>query len=109
VFDFTPEEKKVTIFLLALAFCGLLLNSLVKVNCRLLGIISPQIHLARLNLNQASLADLLETRRVSASLARRIIEYRSSTREFSSLEELRKIKGIGPARYEKIKDLFFIE
>jgi len=107
--NFTPEEKKVILFFLGLAFCGLILNSLIKANCRIYGVIYPPVQLARLNLNQVSLEDLLETRRISASLARRIIEYRCSFKEFSSLEELKEIKGVGPARYERIKNLFFVE
>lgn len=109
MFNFTPEERKVALFLLGLAFCGLILNNLVKVNCRIEGVVYPSIQLARLNLNKVSLAELAATKCVSMELARRILEYRNLYKEFSSLEELKEVKGIGNQRYEKLKELFFIE
>jgi competence ComEA-like helix-hairpin-helix protein len=109
MFNFTPEERKVTLFLLSLAFCGLVLSNLIKTNCRIAGVVYPQIKLAKLNLNQASLEELIETRRISLKLARGIIEYRNSWQGFRSLEDLKAVKGIGPARYEKLQELFFVE
>lgn len=109
MFNFTPEEKKVTLFLLSLAFCGLVLSNLVKVNCRIAGVVYPSIQLARLNLNKVSLAELTGTKCIPVKLAQRIIEYRNSREEFGSLEELKEVKGIGGQRYEKLKELFFIE
>ena len=109
MFDFTPEEKRVTLFLLSLAFCGLVLSNLVKVNCRIAGVVYPQIQLARLNLNQVSLTELIGTRCVPVKLAERIIEYRNLRKEFSRLEELKEVKGVGDQRYGKLKELFFIE
>ena len=55
MFNFTTEERKVTLFLLGLAFCGIILSNLVKVNCRFVGLVYPPIQLARLNLNKVSL------------------------------------------------------
>ena len=109
MFNFTPEERKVTLFLLGLALCGLILNNLIKVNRRIEGMVYPAIQLAKLNLNQVSLADLVTTKFVSSELARRILEYRNLHHEFSSLEELKEVKGIGEQRYGKLKELFFIE
>jgi len=107
--NFTPEERKVTLFLLGLALCGLVLNNLVKVNCRIERMIYPPIQLAKLNLNKVSLTELVATKCVSMELARRILEYRNLRKELSSLEELKEVKGIGDQRYEKLKELFFIE
>ena len=107
--NFTPEEKKVTLFLLSLAFCGLVLSNLIKVNCRIEKMIYPQIQLARLNLNKVSLEELIETKHVSVKLAQRIIEYRNFRQGFCSLEELKEVKGVGQERYVKLKELFFIE
>jgi competence ComEA-like helix-hairpin-helix protein len=107
--NFTPEERKVTSFLLSLAFCGLVLSNLIKVNCRIAGVVYPQIQLARLNLNKVSLGELIEAKCVPVKLAQRIIEYRNSRQEFGSLEELKEVKGIGQQRFEKLKEVFFIE
>lgn len=107
--NFTSEEKKVALFLLGLAFCGLVLSNLVKVNCRIAGVIYPQIQLARLNLNKISLIELIATKCVPEKLAQRIIEYRNFHKEFGRLEELKEVKGIGDQRYGALKELFFIE
>ena len=107
--NFTPEERKVILFLLGLALCGLVLNNLVKVNCRIERMVYPPMQLAKLNLNKVSLAELTATKCVSMELARRILEYRNSRTALSSLEELKEVKGIGEQRYGKLKELFFIE
>lgn len=107
--NFTPEERKVVLFLLALAFCGLILSNLIKANCRLYARVYPQVQLARLNLNKVSLSELAGAKCVSLKLAQRIIEYRNFRREFGSLEELKEVKGIGPQRFDKLKEIFFIE
>ena len=109
MFNFTTEEKKVTLFLLGLAFCGFILNNLIKINCRIAGVVYPQIQLAKLNLNKVSLTELVGAKCVPLKLAQRIILYRNSGKEFGSLEELREIKGIGQQRLEKLKEIFFIE
>jgi ERCC4-type nuclease len=107
--NFTPEERKITLFLLSLALCGLVLNNLIKVNCRIERMVYPPIQLARLNLNKVNLAELAAVKCVSAVLARRILEYRDLRKKFNSLEELKEIKGIGDQRYSKLKELFYIE
>lgn len=109
MFHFTPEEKKVTLFLLGLALCGLVLNNLIKVNCRIERMVYPSIQLARLNLNKVSLTELVGAKCVPVQLAQRIIEYRNFRKEFGSLEELKEVKGIGEQRYGKLKELFFVE
>ncbi|MCX5669669.1 MAG: helix-hairpin-helix domain-containing protein [Candidatus Omnitrophica bacterium] len=109
MFNFTPEERKVTLFLLGLAFCGLVLNNLVKVNCRIESMVYPPMQLAKLNLNKVNLTELVETKCVSMELAQRILEYRNARKELSSLEELKEVKGIGEQRYGKLKELFFVE
>ena len=107
--NFTPEEKRVILFLLGLAFCGLILSNLIKVNARLEKIVYPSVQLAKLNLNKVSLSELTGVKCISAKLAQRILEYRNLRREFANLEELQEVKGVGPQRYEKLKDIFFIE
>ena len=109
MFNFTPEERRVVLFLLGLAFGGLILINAIKVNCRITGVVYPSIQLARLNLNKVTLGELSGIKCVPAKLAQRIIEYRDSRQKFGSLEELKEVKGIGKQRFEKLKDLFFIE
>jgi competence protein ComEA len=107
--NFTPEERKVILFLLGLAFCGLVLSNLVKAGARLEKIVYPQAQLARINLNKVDLSELVGLRCISLKLAQRILEYRNLHHEFASLEELKEVKGVGLKRYEKLKEIFFIE
>jgi competence ComEA-like helix-hairpin-helix protein len=107
--NFTPEERKVILFFLSLAFCGLALSNLVKANARLEKIVYPQAQLAKINLNKANLGELIGLRCISVKLVQRILEYRDLHHEFTSLEELKEVKGVGLKRYEKLKDIFFIE
>ncbi len=109
MFNFTPEEKKVILFILGLAFCGLALNNLAKANCRVEKIVYPQVQLAKINLNQVTLEELTRFKCVSAKLAQAIIERRNQDKKFFSLEELKGVKGIGDKRYEKLKEIFFVE
>jgi len=107
--NFTTEEKRVILFVLGLAFCGLILSNLVKINGHIEKIVNPQIQLAKINLNKVSLDELIGFRCISPKLAQRIVEYRNLRKEFGSLEELKEIKGIGDQRYEKLSEIFFIE
>jgi competence ComEA-like helix-hairpin-helix protein len=107
--NFTPEEKKVILFLLIIAFCGITLNNLVKLNCRIKKFFCPQVHLAKVDLNKVSLEELIKIRCLSEKTSQRIIAYRQEHGNFSSLEALKEVRGIGDQRYEKLKDIFFVE
>lgn len=107
--NFTPEEKKAVLFLLVVAFCGITLNNLAKLNCSVKKLFSPEVRLAKIDLNKISLDQLLETRCLTEKVSRRIIEYRLEHGDFAGLEGLKEVKGIGEKRYEKLKELFFVE
>lgn len=58
----------------------------------------------KININTASL-DILETLvGIGEAKARAIIEYRSENGKFKVIEDITKVKGIGQALFEKIKD-----
>jgi competence protein ComEA len=58
-----------------------------------------------INLNTATVAELDTLPGVGPVLAQRIVDHRTRTGGFRSVEELRKIEGVGDARFEQIKDL----
>jgi competence protein ComEA len=60
---------------------------------------------APLNLNTATLAELDALPGVGPVLAQRIIDYRTRTGGFRSVSDLRKVDGVGDARYGELKDL----
>lgn len=56
----------------------------------------------KLNLNQASIEQLAAIRGINHHAAREIIEYRQENDGFINLNELTKIRGIGPSTLRKI-------
>ena len=61
-----------------------------------------------ININTASQSELESLPGIGPVLAQRIIEYRQSHGSFSSTEAIMDISGIGPATFEKIKDLITV-
>jgi competence protein ComEA len=57
------------------------------------------------NLNTATLADLDTLPGVGPVLAQRILDARDAQGGFRAVSDLRKVDGIGDARYEQLKDL----
>lgn len=56
-----------------------------------------------ININTADKTRLMELNGVGDAIADRIIEYRNKSR-FSSIEDIKNVKGIGDATFEKIKN-----
>jgi competence protein ComEA len=63
----------------------------------------------RLDLNRASRAELLQLQGIGENLARRIEAYRNEHGGFRSVDELRRVSGIGPVLLEKLRPLVFVE
>lgn len=61
-----------------------------------------------LNLNLASKEELMQLKGVGASLAKRILDYRSMRGSFQSKEELLMIAGIGEKLYAQIESLIYL-
>ena len=61
-----------------------------------------------LNLNTASKEELMQLKGVGASLAKRILDYRSMRGSFQSKEELLMIAGIGEKLYAQIESLIYL-
>lgn len=57
-----------------------------------------------LNLNSATVDQLVELDGVGPKTAQKIIDYREAHGGFKSVDELLEVPGIGPAKFEQIKD-----
>lgn len=58
----------------------------------------------KININTASLEDLLKISGIGESKAKNIIEYRETNGQFKNIEEIKNINGIGDSLFNKIKD-----
>jgi len=64
---------------------------------------------ARLDLNAATINDLVRLPGIGPVMAKRIVEYREANGPFKSLQDLCKVKGIGVKTYEKLAPLVVIK
>ena len=62
-----------------------------------------------ININKATETELQTLPGIGASLASRIIEYRSQNGKFGSIEEIKNVNGIGDSKFENIKDLISVK
>ncbi len=58
----------------------------------------------KININTASLNELMNISGIGESKAQAIIEYRNTNGLFKSIEDIKNVSGIGDALYEKIKN-----
>ncbi len=63
----------------------------------------------KVNINKATLADLMTLRGIGEAKAKSIIEYREANGTFSSIEELKNITGIKDGVLDKIRDSITVD
>ncbi len=107
--EMTHQERQVVLFLMAAALVGIGVNFATIVNTRARCFLTEGVNTAKVNINEAGIEELLQTKRVSEKLAVRIIEYRNTHGLLRNIEEIKEIKGIGDYRYEKLKEVLFVE
>ena len=110
MFNLGKTEKFILILLLAALLIGLSLriyrkhNSIVDVKIKSFNYEPSQGAPLKININEADEEALVRLDGIGPSLARRILAYRSDRGSFGSVEELKKVKGLGEKLFEKIKD-----
>ncbi len=108
MFNLTYQERQVILFLITLALTGLGINSIIKANPGIERIVKAEEDAVKIDINKATLQDLLSSQAITPKLAEKIIEYRDGNGPFRSIEYLEEIKGIGKHRLEKLKAVFFV-
>ncbi len=105
--NLTRAERLLALFLGLFILTGVTVSYLLKkqpalqrfYNCANLD--SSDINL---DLNKASPQDLMRLPGVGEAIALEIVQYRESVGGFKNIEELEKVKGIGPRKLEVIKE-----
>lgn len=62
----------------------------------------------KVNINKATVEELVVLKGVGPKIAERIVEYRNSNR-FDKIEEIMQVKGIGPKTFEIIKEQITVD
>lgn len=63
----------------------------------------------KVNINTATQTELETLSGIGPSMALKIIEHRNKNGDFSSIEDIKNVQGIGEAKFESIKDSICIE
>lgn len=109
MFNLTRQERQVILFLATVALVGIGINFLAKRYSPVKTIACFEQNFGKVDLNKADEKTLVGITGIGEKLAQRILEYRNQHGNFTSIEELKKIKGITNYRYEKLKDSLCIK
>lgn len=63
----------------------------------------------KVNINQASVSELQTISGIGAKRAQDIIDYRESNGRFKTIEDLKKVAGIGEKTFDKLKELICVD
>ena len=61
------------------------------------------------NINKATVTELETLPGIGASLAGRIVEYRSQNGKFASVEDIKNVSGIGESKFNSIRDFISVK
>jgi len=62
-----------------------------------------------ININTASLDELMTLHGIGEAIGQRIIDYREESGVFKAIEEIMEVPGVGPSMFGNIKDLITID
>jgi competence ComEA-like helix-hairpin-helix protein len=101
--NLTKQERQVILFLITVVLCGIGLEVLSKRYASVRHIVCLNQDIGKVELNKADKETLIGVPGIGEKLAQRILDYRKEKTRFTSIEELKDVKGINEYRYEKIK------
>jgi competence ComEA-like helix-hairpin-helix protein len=105
----TPQERQVILFLSAVVLIGTGINFAVKRFPAAEAVSCSARNLGKIELNEADKDALMSIPGIGEKLAQRVLSYRAQQGGFKEAEELKKIKGIGENKFEKIQDMVYVE
>jgi len=63
----------------------------------------------KVDLNKATIEELVQLKVIGKKYAERIIEYREQNGKFTKTEDIMNVKGIGQKKFEAIKEYIFVK
>lgn len=63
----------------------------------------------KINLNKATVEELIQLKGIGQKYAERIVEYREKNGLFKKAEDIMNVPGIGPKIFDSNKDLIIVE
>jgi len=86
----------------------LLLVAIIVFSICLVPLLSAK-EMKKININEASVAELTQLKRIGPKIGKRIVEYRENYGPFVLPEDIMKVKGIGPKTFQLNKDRITVE
>ena len=90
-------NKKIIVLLIVSLFCLSIVSMAMADNGN------------KININTATMEQLVQLKRIGPKYAERIIDYREANGPFKTVEEIVKVKGIGPKTLEANIDVMTVE
>ncbi len=109
MFDLTPQERKVVLFIIWVWLCGMGLELCLKKMPAAAPVCVLDRDFGRIGLNSADSRMLEQLPGVGEKLAARIIQLRARLRRFACVEELRQVRGLHQRTFDRIKDLVYAD
>lgn len=118
--NLTKEEKTILIFIITSLALGLGILHFKRTNFykenvslkldKTVGQIKKEIEESKqVNINKATAGELTKLHGIGEVLAKRIVDYRDTHGDFITKEDIKKVKGIGPKKYEDMKDFLLMQ
>ncbi len=107
MFDLTKQEQRVLSVLAIVIFLGAVLEYSFKKYPQLkdvINVVDTDTLYPKVDINTASLEELVSLPYIGNYTAAQILEYRETHGPFTSLEQLKNVKGIRDKNYERFKD-----
>ncbi|GJQ22595.1 MAG: helix-hairpin-helix domain-containing protein [Planctomycetia bacterium] len=91
------------------SFCMVIIVFMVAFVCRTNICLSATEVAGKVNINTATEEQIAVLPGIGPKLASEVVSYRKANSNFREIEDLKKVKGVGDKKFEKIKNFVVVE